>query len=64
MDASICAATVLNLWSKIEQLIDREGIITSFHQKNKRAVSTENSNTGTDAGAAASSAVSYLSLSD
>jgi hypothetical protein len=41
MDASIRAATILNLWAKIEHLINQELIIESFQQKNRRAASSE-----------------------
>jgi hypothetical protein len=39
MDASIRAATILNSWSKIEDLIDRESIIKTFNQKGRRVPS-------------------------
>jgi hypothetical protein len=59
MDASIRAATILNSWTKIEHLINRELIIESFQQKDRRAASAEKAS---DAGGTATD-VTFVSSS-
>jgi hypothetical protein len=40
MDTSIRAATILNSWMGIENLIDRSLIIATLHQKSKRTTTS------------------------
>jgi hypothetical protein len=48
MDESVRASTVLNSWMKIDDLINKELVITTFQQKSKRAAAAQKSGIDTD----------------